>query len=381
MNIFFEHGVSEPHVVECMSEDDEVILPKNAFLLKLPSTQPATQATKNTFQPTKSHSQPSKNNPLHSPSKNIAKASPTFDGPNPHPKKMDYVHPNTRSGRAIKPPPIQDDSDSHDSYESTEDSLYKSTKVLGDLSDTDSGSDDFNNREPRKTDCDSWHSEYMDKVLDSDEEEATVYPPYNEKAKFGNLKLEVSMIFKSKHHFMNATRDYTIQWGRNIIFTENDNIRVRVVCKTEGCPWFVYCACNKQNGIWQIKTLVDEHTCARKRKNMVATQEWTLGRPIKNRRKDKDEGGSGSNTRMKRKYNPIRCMFCGEIGHNKRTCKLKKQADAEEEARLMQLQLAVVDPNTDAPNDSQMMLLMLPQLTLFQCLFLHHHYDRLQPHR
>ncbi|RYQ95960.1 hypothetical protein Ahy_B08g091363 isoform A [Arachis hypogaea] len=75
------------------------------------------------------------------------------------------------------------------------------------------------------------------------------------------------------------------------------------------------------------------------------------GRPTKNRRKDKDEGGSGSNTRMKRKYNPIRCMFCGEVGHNKRTCKLKKQADAEEEARLMQLQLAVVDPNTDAPNE------------------------------
>ncbi|RYR62810.1 hypothetical protein Ahy_A04g020566 [Arachis hypogaea] len=75
------------------------------------------------------------------------------------------------------------------------------------------------------------------------------------------------------------------------------------------------------------------------------------GRPTKNRRKDKDEGGSGSKTRMKRKYNPIRCMFCGEVGHNKRTCKLKKQADAEEEVRLMQLQLAIIDPNTDAPNE------------------------------
>ncbi|RYR46901.1 hypothetical protein Ahy_A07g032765 [Arachis hypogaea] len=75
------------------------------------------------------------------------------------------------------------------------------------------------------------------------------------------------------------------------------------------------------------------------------------GRPTKNRRKDKDEGGSGSKTRMKRKYNPIRFMFCGEVGHNKRTCKLKKQADAEEEARLMQLQLALTEPNTDAPNE------------------------------
>jgi len=62
----------------------------------------------------------------------------------------------------------------------------------------------------------------MDNVLDSDEEEATVYPPYNEKAKFENFKLEVSMIFKSKHHFMNATREYIIQWGRNTLFTTNE---------------------------------------------------------------------------------------------------------------------------------------------------------------
>ncbi|RYQ95684.1 hypothetical protein Ahy_B08g091029 isoform A [Arachis hypogaea] len=75
------------------------------------------------------------------------------------------------------------------------------------------------------------------------------------------------------------------------------------------------------------------------------------GRPTKNRRKDKDEGGSGSKTRMKRKYNPIRCMFCSEVGHNKRTCQKKKQADAEEEARLMQLQLALTNPNTDVPNE------------------------------
>ncbi|RYQ98189.1 hypothetical protein Ahy_B08g094247 isoform B [Arachis hypogaea] len=54
---------------------------------------------------------------------------------------------------------------------------------------------------------------------------------------------------------------------------------------------------------------------------------------------------------MKRKYNPIRCMFCSEVGHNKRTCQKKKQADAEEESRLMQLQLALTNPNTDVPNE------------------------------
>ncbi|RYR21153.1 hypothetical protein Ahy_B03g066419 [Arachis hypogaea] len=99
MNIFFEHGVSEPHVVECMNEDDEVILPTNASLLKLPSTQPAMQATKIASQPTKSYSQPVTTNSLHPTSKNKAKTTPNSTGPNPHPKKMDYVKPKTRSSQ------------------------------------------------------------------------------------------------------------------------------------------------------------------------------------------------------------------------------------------------------------------------------------------
>ncbi|RYR09785.1 hypothetical protein Ahy_B05g078193 [Arachis hypogaea] len=56
---------------------------------------------------------------------------------------------------------------------------------------------------------------------------------------------------------------------------------------------------------------------------------------------------------MKRKYNPIRCMFCGEVGHNKRSCAKKKKEDAEDQARQMQLQLALPNgpaPPTDDPN-------------------------------
>ncbi|RYR61598.1 hypothetical protein Ahy_A04g018782 [Arachis hypogaea] len=37
------------------------------------------------------------------------------------------------------------------------------------------------------------------------------------------------------------------------------------------------------------------------------------GRPTTNRRKDKDEGSTGTKTKMKRKYAPIRCMYCGEL--------------------------------------------------------------------
>ncbi|RYR06665.1 hypothetical protein Ahy_B05g073971 [Arachis hypogaea] len=488
MNIYFEHGVSEPHVVECMSEEDDVILPTNAPFLKLPSTQRAMQARKVASQPTMSHSQRESTKPLHPTPKNKAKATPNSAGPSPHHKNMDYAKPKTRSsqqaekpkekpnsepsekptkkpisaptrkcssqptpkpkqqpkfqprsfsqpanpttavkvgsrhqpptksnsknknnptqhctrsGRAVKPPPIQDDSDSHESYESAEDSLYKPTKGLGDASDTDSGGEEFESRGTRKnnfrekhrpassrkedkvidtddssyedieeddpsdsdsgedsgseteSDCDSWHSEDMDKVLDSDEEEPTVYPPYNEKAKFGTLKLEVSMIFKSKQHFMNATRDYTIQWGMpcmhaiSCIQDKNDK-RAEDYCH----EWLTMESYRKTYAFHVNPVKGQELWEKTGRPAPVPPPiKPKPGRPTKNRRKDKDDGGSGSKTRMKRKYNPIRCMFCSEVGHNKRTCQKKKQADAEEESRLMQLQLALTNPNTDVPNE------------------------------
>ncbi|RYR66421.1 hypothetical protein Ahy_A03g012397 isoform B [Arachis hypogaea] len=49
------------------------------------------------------------------------------------------------------------------------------------------------------------------------------------------------------------------------------------------------------------------------------------GRPTKKRRRDKEEQPSGSKTKMRKKYNPIRCMYCGEVGHNKRGCAKKKR--------------------------------------------------------
>ncbi|RYR17195.1 hypothetical protein Ahy_B03g061972 [Arachis hypogaea] len=79
------------------------------------------------------------------------------------------------------------------------------------------------------SDADSWHSENFDKVLESDEESPAVYPQFNEKTKFGLLKFEVIMIFKSKSEFMQAIRDYTIQWGRNILFTKNNKLILTLV--------------------------------------------------------------------------------------------------------------------------------------------------------
>ncbi|RYR78298.1 hypothetical protein Ahy_A01g003045 [Arachis hypogaea] len=91
----------------------------------------------------------------------------------------------------------------------------------------------------------------MNQALDSVDEDCVIYPLYNKKARFGELKLEVGMISKTNHEFMNATKDYTIQWSRNIIFKKNDNMLFRVVCKGEDFPWKIYCALNKSDMSWQ----------------------------------------------------------------------------------------------------------------------------------
>ncbi|RYR43161.1 hypothetical protein Ahy_A08g039593 [Arachis hypogaea] len=61
------------------------------------------------------------------------------------------------------------------------------------------------------------------------------------------------------------------------------------------------------------------------KKNRVAnTVKIKSGRPTMNRRKDKDEQPVDSKTQMKKKYNSIWCLYCDEVGHNRRTCKMKK---------------------------------------------------------
>ncbi|RYR26606.1 hypothetical protein Ahy_B02g060872 [Arachis hypogaea] len=227
INIYFEHVVSKPHVVDCMSKDGDDVLQLPTILEPPEKPKPWTkpQATKGFAKPT--------------PADKINK------------KVKDTT--KTKSRRQVKAIPIDNESDSHDSYESAVDSLYKPPKFVGDYiynGDSDSGVDGGQSSRAKKVDHREKHrpaadkardkaidtdessyeviesdecsdAEDSDQELDSDNEGPTVHPQYNDKAKFGDLKFEVSMVFKSKKHFMAATRDYTIQWGRNIRFSKN----------------------------------------------------------------------------------------------------------------------------------------------------------------
>ncbi|RYQ97152.1 hypothetical protein Ahy_B08g093160 [Arachis hypogaea] len=272
----------------------------------------------------------------------------------------------TRSGRQVKEAQLQeDDTDSHDSYESTEAELYRPPKVVGDNlysseSDSDSGkgkrsgkrdsrsevrekqkppkkrladkeidTDDSNyegsedeessesdlDDSDAASDADSWHSEDSDKVLEFDEEAPAVYRQFNEKTKFGELKFEVSMDKNDKR-----AEDYCHDWLKMEAYRKTYCFNVNPV---------------KGQDLWE-KT---PHPAP-----VPPPFKAKPRRPTKKRRREKDEQPTGSKTKMKRKYNPIRCMYCSEIGHNKRSCAKKKATEAEEHARQLQLQLALVAP-------------------------------------
>ncbi|XP_020961060.1 uncharacterized protein LOC107646303 [Arachis ipaensis] len=72
--------------------------------------------------------------------------------------------------------------------------------------------------------------------VDSDE----VFPVFRGGGRFGELKLEVGMKFNSKMEFKEAVCEYYIQERRQIWWKKNDNLRMRAMCKGEGCGWLVY---------------------------------------------------------------------------------------------------------------------------------------------
>ncbi|RYR15970.1 hypothetical protein Ahy_B04g072944 [Arachis hypogaea] len=76
---------------------------------------------------------------------------------------------STRSGKQVKATPVDNDSDSHDSYDSVEDNLYKPPKVAGDSiysSDSDSGVDGVESSRAKKVDHREKHRPTADRTRD-----------------------------------------------------------------------------------------------------------------------------------------------------------------------------------------------------------------------
>ncbi|XP_028084942.1 uncharacterized protein LOC114286062 [Camellia sinensis] len=106
------------------------------------------------------------------------------------------------------------------------------------------------------------------------------YPIFNVHYDIHSPQFKLGMEFKSHNMFRNAVNESAINWGKHITFTKNDKQKVRAKCKV-GSPWVCYASCVKHNGLYRIKTLVDEHTCNRSFNVAHVSSKWIVSRYFK----------------------------------------------------------------------------------------------------
>ncbi|XP_058733971.1 uncharacterized protein LOC131605655 [Vicia villosa] len=122
-----------------------------------------------------------------------------------------------------------------------------------------------------------------------------------------DYKWEVGVYFRSKDDFKEAITSYVVQSGRNMWFTKNDKVRVKVKCK-DGCQWEAYCAKLPNEETWQLRKLVDKHECSREYNVKMLTTKW-LSKRIQNSLKN--------NPRMKIKDLKAKAQRKWNVGVNK----------------------------------------------------------------
>ena len=91
-----------------------------------------------------------------------------------------------------------------------------------------------------------------------------------------DYKWEVGTVFLDNNHFKDAIRAYAIHAGRNMKFLKNDSKRVRVGClgAQNKCQWSAYCSYVRSRKIWQLRKLLDVHSCSREFKINIIKAKW-----------------------------------------------------------------------------------------------------------
>ncbi|RYQ99267.1 hypothetical protein Ahy_B07g087172 [Arachis hypogaea] len=127
---------------------------------------------------------------------------------------------STRSGRQVKATPVADDSESHDSYDSAEDSLYKPPKVTGDSiysSDSDSGVDGVESSRAKKLDHRKKHRPAADRTRDKaiNTDDSSYEDIKSDECSDGDL-IQVNLFFYI--NLMQKNRAATLEWTVNKLY-------------------------------------------------------------------------------------------------------------------------------------------------------------------
>ncbi|XP_027907647.1 uncharacterized protein LOC114166966 [Vigna unguiculata] len=87
---------------------------------------------------------------------------------------------------------------------------------------------------------------------------------------------EVGTYFSEKGDFVEAIRSYALENSRSLKIVKNDRRRVRVKClgAKAKCPWLAYCGYMQAVKSWQLRKIVDTHTCSREFNLRLINAKW-----------------------------------------------------------------------------------------------------------
>ncbi|XP_015958579.1 uncharacterized protein LOC107482561 [Arachis duranensis] len=119
-------------------------------------------------------------------------------------------------------------------------------------------------------------------ISSNDEGSSRRFPEFNDNYAHCEGRFELGTRFATVERFKEMVKDSFIAERRELKWIKNDKERVRVGCKDEECPFLVHLSYNKTLQCYQVKTYVQEHTCARDLGSNAADQHW-LSKKIEKR--------------------------------------------------------------------------------------------------
>ena len=126
-----------------------------------------------------------------------------------------------------------------------------------------------------------WQSETLDSdTSDEDRDRYGSFSIFSQPKNMEDYNWEVRTYFTEKEHFTDAIRTYGVHSGRKLKIFRNDKRRICVKCLgVKGkCKGYAYCAYKAAQSTWQLRKIINKHTCSREFNVRLMTSKWLSGR-------------------------------------------------------------------------------------------------------
>ncbi|XP_017434428.1 uncharacterized protein LOC108341245 [Vigna angularis] len=154
-----------------------------------------------------------------------------------------------------------------------------------------------------------WVSDELDSGPDSEDDDdsirRTLFPTFSMPKSLTDYKWEVGTYFTEKKEFTEAIRTYALSNGRNLKFMKNDKKRVAVKCLGgQGkCKWYAYCAYRSAAKSWQLRKVINDHSCSTICNVKLMTSKWLSQRMEKFVRENPNMKVMDIRDKVSRKWN------------------------------------------------------------------------------